>query len=171
MGGIAFVRQAFADAQHYQQAAALPRRPRAPYDAALAAMGPALGGKVPVAFKASTPREIRRALAFAKEFSLVPVIVGGARRRAGRRRVEGGRCRVVVSVNYPTRPKDLAPDADEPLEALQARAAARSVAGALAAAGVPFGFGSVGLKDPKDSSPTCGSPSNAACRAMRRFAR
>ena len=149
MGGIAFVRQAFADAQYYQRAAAADVAPAA-YDGALAAMGPALGGKVPVAFKASTPREIRRALAFAREFSLVPVIVGGhgAESVAGELKAAGAR--VVVSVNYPARPKDLAPDADETLEALQARAAARSVAGALAAAGVPFGFGSVGLKDPKE---------------------
>jgi imidazolonepropionase-like amidohydrolase len=149
MGGIAFVRQAFADAQYYQRATAADAA-RAPYDGELAAMGPALGGKVPVAFKASTPREIRRALAFAREFSLVPVIVGGhgAESVAGELKAAGAR--VVVSVNYPARPKDLAPDADETLEALQERAAARSVAGALAAAGVPFGFGSVGLKDPKE---------------------
>ena len=39
MGGIAFVRQAFADAQHYQKASALAESSREPYDAALAAMG------------------------------------------------------------------------------------------------------------------------------------
>ena len=150
MGGIAFVRQAFADAQHYQQTQALDEAAREPHDAALAAMGPALGGKVPVAFRASTPREIRRALAFAREFSLVPVIVGGQGAEQVARELKETGARVIVSVNFPTRPKDLAPDADESLEALQARAAARSAAGALAAAGVPFGFGSVGLKDPKE---------------------
>ena len=150
MGGIAFVRQAFVDARHYQQASALPDGARAPYDVALAAMGPAVGGKVPVAFEASTPREIRRVLAFAKEFSVVPMIVGGQGAEDVVQELTAADARVVVSVNYPIRPKELAPDADEPLEALQARAAARRAAGALAAAGVPFGFGSVGLKDVKE---------------------
>lgn len=150
MGGIAFVRQAFVDARHYQQTSALAETARSPYDAALAAMGPAVGGKVPVAFEASTPREIRRVLAFAKEFSVEPIIVGGHGAEDVVQELKVADARVVVSVNYPIRPKDLASDADEPLEALQARAAARRAAGALAAAKVPFGFGSVGLKDVKD---------------------
>ena len=167
MGGIAFVRQAFADAQHYQRASAASEAARAPYDGGLAAMGPALDGKVPVAFKASTPREIRRALAFAKEFSLVPIIVGGHGAEPVATELKAAGAKVVVSVNYPTRPKDLAPDADESLEALQARAAARNVAGALAAAGVPFGFGSVGLKDPKEF---VGNVRTAAERGLSRDA-
>ena len=147
MGGVAFVRQAFLDARHYQQALS---GAAAPYDQDLAAMSPALGGARPVAFEASTPREIRRALSMAKEFSLTPVIVGahGAAPVADELKAAGAR--VVLSVNYPTRPKSLAPDADEPLEDLEARAAARKAASALAAAGVPFGFGSSGLKDVKE---------------------
>jgi imidazolonepropionase-like amidohydrolase len=150
MGGIAFVRQAFADAQHYQKASALAESSREPYDAALAAMGPVFNGTLPVAFRASTPREIRRVLAIAKEFSVAPIIVGGQGAEEVAQALKAAGARVVVSVNYPTRPKELAPDADESFEALQARAAARRAAAALSAAGVPFGFGSVGLKDPKD---------------------
>jgi imidazolonepropionase-like amidohydrolase len=150
MGGIAFVRQAFVDAQHYQRTAALAEAAHEPYNAALAAMGPALKGTQPVAFRASTAREIRRALAFAREFAVAPIIVGGQGAEEVLQELKAANARVVVSVNYPTRPKDLAPDAEESLEALQARADARRVAGALAAAGVPFGFGSVGLKEPKD---------------------
>ena len=41
-------------------------------------MAAALGAKLPVAFEATSPREIRRVLAFAKDFSLDPIIVGGA---------------------------------------------------------------------------------------------
>lgn len=152
MGGIAFVRQAFLDARHYHQTASLPETApgRAPYDQALEAMGPALERRVPVAFAASTAREIRRALAMAAEFSVRPLIVGGhgAAEVAGELKAAGAD--VVLSLNYPTRSRALAPDAYEPLEALEARRDARRAAGALAEAGVRFGFGSSGLKDTKE---------------------
>ncbi len=174
MGGIAFLRQAFLDAQHYQQSAALAEGAagRDTYDPALAAMGPALAGKVPVAFEASTPREIRRALALAKEFGVSPIVMGahGAAEVAPELKAAGAR--VVVSLDYPVRPKSLATDADETYEALAARAAARKVAAALATAGVPFGFGSAGLKDPKDFVANArvaveqGLPADAAVRAL-----
>ena len=147
MGGVAFIRQAFLDARHYQQA---PAGADTPYDQALAAMAPALGGNRPVAFEASTPREIRRALAMAREFALTPVIVGAHGAASVVDDLKAAGARVVLSVNYPIRPKPLAPEADEPLEDLEARAAARKAAAALAAGGVPFGFGSAGLKDVKE---------------------
>ena len=152
MGGIAFVRQALLDAQHYQRASAAPEGTgdRPVYDPALEAMGPALSRSLPMAMTASTPREIRRALAMAAEFSVTPIIVGahGAAevvaelKRAG----AGG----VVSLNLPARPKALAPDADETLAAVAARDAARKAPGVLARAGLAFGFSSSGVKDPKD---------------------
>jgi imidazolonepropionase-like amidohydrolase len=71
MGLIAFNRQAFLDAQWYQQA-----KPR-PYAPALDAMGPALAGRLPVAFRASTGREMLRALDMAKAFKLDPIITAG----------------------------------------------------------------------------------------------
>jgi imidazolonepropionase-like amidohydrolase len=172
MGGIAFVRQAFADARHYHQSAESSEDPAGPYDQALAAMGPVVRGSQPVAFQASTPREIRRVLALAKELSVQPIVVGGhgAGEVAGELKAAGAR--VILSVNYPTRPKALAPDEDEPLDALQARAAARRSAAVLATAGVPFGFGSVGLRDVKDflvnvrAAVDEGLPAEAALRAL-----
>jgi imidazolonepropionase-like amidohydrolase len=174
MGGIAFVRQALLDAQHYQRAAKLPEgsAARPAYDAALDAIGPALSGTLPVAFSASSAREIRRALAMAAEFSVRPVIVGahGAAEVAADLKSAGAG--VVVSLNLPTRPKALAADADEPLEALQDRDAARKVAGALSRAGVQFGFASAGLKEPKELVSNArvavqnGLPAEAAIRAL-----
>src|SRR5262249_56139028 len=58
--------------------------------------------------------------------------------------------RVIYSLNYPQRPRGLAPDADEPMSTLQTRAEAPRVPGELAKAGVTFGFSSAGLADPKD---------------------
>ena len=174
MGGIAFVRQALLDAQHYQRAAKLPEASpaRPAYDAALDAIGPALSGSLPVAFSASSPREIRRALAMAAEFSVRPVIVGAHGAADVTTELKAAKAPVVVSLNLPTRPRALAKDADEALEALQARDAARKVAGTLSRAGVTFGFASAGLKDPKDLVANArvavenGLPADAAIRAL-----
>ena len=51
------------------------RRP--PFDPALAALGPVLDGKVPMVFEADGRDNIHRALDFAAEFKLKPVIYGG----------------------------------------------------------------------------------------------
>lgn len=174
MGGIAFVRQAFLDARHYQQASALPEGAagREPYDAALAAMGPAVAGSVPVAFQASTAREIRRVLAFAREVGVTPIVTGAHGAPDVVQDLKAAGARVVVSLDFPTRAKTLAPDADEPYETLAFRASARRAAAALAGAGVPFGFGSADLKDPKDFIANVrvaiekGLPPEAALRAL-----
>ena len=149
MGGIAFVRQAFVDARRYEQAQSMTLRPaaRPPYDAALSGMAAAVTRRMPVAFEASSPREIRRALALALELSLDPIIVGGHGAGEVIAPLKEAGARVIVLAAFPERDGSLAPDADEPLREIEARAAAREAAAALAAAGVPFGFGSHGLKD------------------------
>src|SRR6185503_19528590 len=70
MGVIAFVRQAFVDAQRYAAH-------RTPDDPALAAMQPAIERKIPVAFEANQTREILRVLRLAKELNLEPILTGG----------------------------------------------------------------------------------------------
>jgi imidazolonepropionase-like amidohydrolase len=149
MGGIAFVRQAFLDGQHYGRATTPPAAGAA-YDPALEGLQPALAGRLPVAFQADTAAEILRALDMAKSFSLQPIIAGG--REAGQvvDELKAANARVIVSLNYPTRPESLAPDADEPLNTLRARAQAPAAAAALARAGVPFAFASAGLEHPAD---------------------
>jgi len=70
------------------------------------------------------------------------------------------------------RPRQLAPDADETLEALRGRAEAPKGPGALAKAGVMFAFASAGLADPKDfvknagKAVAAGLPEDAAIRAL-----
>ena len=155
MGNIAFIRQAFSDArhqqtaqQHYEKSKARGSRPL--YDASLDAMQPALAGRMPVAFEAENIREILRALEMAKAFTLDPIITGGRETDQVVPELKAQNARVILSLNYPARSQSIAPDADEPLATLRARANAPKTAGGLDKAGVAFAFSSSGLSDPKD---------------------
>ena len=144
MGIIAFNRQAFLDAQWYQQA-----RNR-PHSAALEAMQPALAGRLPVAFRASTSREVLRALDMAKMFKLDPIITAARQVEDVTADLKAANARVIYSLNFPTRRPSLAPDADEALSVLRDRANAPKGPAVLDQAGVLFAFESNGLSDPKD---------------------
>jgi len=158
MGVIAFVRQAFLDAQHYSEVARSvqangdrPARAGASdADPALQAMQPAIERKMPVAFEANEGREILRALKLAKELKLEPIVTGARRADEVVVDLKAQNVRVIYSLNYPERPIGLAPDADEPLTALRTRAQAPKVPAELAKAGIAFAFASAGLSDPKD---------------------
>jgi len=149
MGVIAFVRQAFLDAQHYAVEKGA-RAFQAGDDPALEAMQPAIERKMPVAFEANEGRQILRALRMAKELKLDPIVTGARRADEVSADLKSQNVRVIYSLNYPQRPRTLAPEADEPLSALRTRAEAPKVPGELAKAGVTFGFSSAGLNDPKD---------------------
>ena len=144
MGIIAFNRQAFLDAQWYQQA-----RNR-PHSAPLEAMQPALVGRLPVAFRASTSREVLRALDMAKMFKLDPIITTARQVEDVTGDLKAANARVIYSLNFPTRRPSLAPDADEALSVLRDRANAPKGPALLDKAGVLFAFESNGLSDPKD---------------------
>ncbi len=153
MGVIAFVRQAFLDAGYQQaQAARADKGAGAalPFEAALDALQPALAGRIPVAIDAQDAHEIRRALSFAREFGFDAVVSGGLEADLVADELKARKARVLLSLNYPTRPKALAPGADEPLSVLKARANAPAVAAALDRAGIPFAFQSNGLREPGD---------------------
>jgi len=175
MGVIGFVRQAFSDAAHYQAAVGhyeKKKGTRPVYDAALEAMAPALAGKIPVALQANSYVEILRALAFAREFSLDPVVTGALEADQVTPELKAHKARVIHSLNLPTRPRTLAPDADEPIETLRQRANAPKVPAALARAGVPFAFTSGGLREPRDflrnaaKTVSAGLSADAALRAL-----
>ena len=144
MGIIAFNRQAFLDAQWYQQAN------NRPHSAALEAMQPALSGRLPVAFRASTSRDVLRALDMAKMFKLDPIITAARQVDDVTADLKAANARVIYSLNFPTRRPSLAPDADEPLRVLRDRANAPKGPAALDKSGVLFAFESNGLADPKD---------------------
>jgi len=148
MGVIAFVRQAFLDAQHYVDRDGL-RRPGVE-DPMLAAMQPAVQRRVPVAFEANQSRQILRALRFAREMNVDPIITGAREAGTVTDDLRAARARVVVSVNYPQRSPALAPDDDEPLRDLELRVDAPRAAADLAKAGIRFGFASAGLTDARE---------------------
>ncbi len=177
MGVMAFVRQTWLDSQHYRAAMqAWLRKPaaagRPAHDPALDALGPALSRQVPVAFEARLEREIRRVLKMAADFGLDPIVTGALEADRVAAELKAAGARVVYSLDYPTRPRTLAPDADEPLRVLRQRANAPKVPGALAQAGVLFAFQSAGLRDPKDFVRNAaravreGLPADAAIRAL-----
>jgi imidazolonepropionase-like amidohydrolase len=144
MGNIAFNRQAFLDAQWYQQA----KSPT--HSAALAAMQPALAGRMPVAFRASTSRDVLRALDMAKMFKLDPIITAARQVEDVTGEIKAANARVIYSLNFPTRRVSLAPDADEPLSVLRDRANAPKGPSTLDKAGILFAFESAGLQESKD---------------------
>jgi imidazolonepropionase-like amidohydrolase len=154
MGVIAFVRQAFLDAQHYDLARAhigrLSGTEPATSDPALDAMLPFVERKLPVAFEANQSREILRALAMARELKLDPIITGARDASPVAADLKSAGARVIFSLNYPERPRALPPDADEPIRVLRERAEAPGTPAALAKEGIPFAFESAGLSDPKD---------------------
>ena len=174
MGVIAFVRQAFLDAQHHREIARKPqlKSSEAADDPALDALQPAVDGKVPVAFEANEAREILRALKLAGDLKLQPIVTGAREAAAVAADLKARNVRVVYSLNYPQRPRSLAPDADEPMQTLRTRAEAPKVPGELARAGVSFAFSSSGLNEPKDfvrnaaRAVKAGLPEDAAIRAL-----
>jgi hypothetical protein len=150
MGVFAAMRQMFLDAQRYGAEVAAATRdprgtPRPAWDPSLEALQPALAGRTPVLFEASSEREIVRVLDFAKEFNLKPVIVGGEEAWKVADRLKAENVPVMLSLNFPRRTTAASPDADpEPVRVLRNRVEAPQGPGKLAAAGVRFAFTSGG---------------------------
>ncbi|QUW04700.1 amidohydrolase family protein [Chloracidobacterium validum] len=151
MGVFSMVRQAFLDAQQYQAHWAAyranPRGLKRPADdPSLEALLPALSRDLPVVFHADTEREIIRALDFAQEFNLRPIIAGGREAEKVTDRLKAAQATVLLSLNFPKRATSFTPEADpEPLSLLRARVAALKTATALHNAGIPFAFQTGGL--------------------------
>ena len=155
LGQIAFVRQSFLDAQHQQLEQQRYNRARTGvarpiYDPSLDALQPALARVLPVAFEAVLAREILRALNMAKEFNLDPVITGAREADQVIADLKARSARVIYNIDYPTRPRTLPPDADEPVRELRARAQASKTPAALERGGILFAFSSGSIQQPRD---------------------
>ena len=165
LGVVAFARQSFLDAQWQKEARAFAERRKETqvggFEPALDALAPALDRKIPVAFDASEEREILRALAFAKEFNLDPIIVGGAEAANVIEDLKTAKARVIVSANFQAVGGGAGGrgggggggrggDADTPLRIVRMRQNAAKVPAALEKAGIAFAFTAGGLQNPGD---------------------
>jgi imidazolonepropionase-like amidohydrolase len=162
LGVIAFARQSFHDAQWQKEARAFAERNKTTavggFEPALDALAPALERKVPVAFEASEQREILRALAFAKEFNLDPIIVGGAEAGSVIDDLKAAKAAVIVSANFQAvggaggrgGGGRGGGDADTPLRITRMRQNAAKVPAALEKAGIPYAFTIGGLQSPAE---------------------
>jgi imidazolonepropionase-like amidohydrolase len=86
----------------------------------------------------------------AQDFKLDPIITGGREADQVAADLKARNARVIYSLNFPTRARTLAPDADEPVREVRTRVQAPKVPAALDKAGVPFAFASAGLREQRD---------------------
>jgi imidazolonepropionase-like amidohydrolase len=164
LGVIAFSRQAFFDAQWQKDARAFADRHKdaavGSYEPALDALAPALERRMPVAFDASEEREIVRALSFAKEFNLDPIIIGGAEAGNVLDELKAAKARVIVSANFQAAGGGGGRggfgggrgggEVDTPIRVTRMRQNAAKVPAALEKAGIQFAFTIGGLQNPAE---------------------
>jgi imidazolonepropionase-like amidohydrolase len=109
MGIIAHCRQTLIDAAYnqrlwsaFEKSGRVGRRP--PQDPSLEALGLILSGKLPVIFEADSKDEIHRALDFAEEFHLRPIIYGGRDAWKAADRLKNQQVPVLLRLNFPDQP-------------------------------------------------------------------
>lgn len=155
MGVISYIRQTLYDAQHYQleqrryQASKRGMRRPEPNNA-LEALQPVIAGQMPVIMVAQEAKEIHRAIQLAEEFKLKCIISGATESAQVAELLRARQIPVLLSLNFPTEPRDADPEADTPVRVLRQRAEAPKAAAALQRAGVKFAFSSGFMNDPKD---------------------
>jgi len=161
LGVIAFTRQSFLDAQWQKDARAFADRHKdagvSGFEPALDALAPALDRRMPVAFDATEEREIVRALAFAKEFNLDPIIVGGAEAANVIDELKAAKARVIVSSNFQAIGAGGGRgggrgggEVDTPIRVIRMRQNAIKIPAALEKAGIPYAFTMGGAQNPGD---------------------
>lgn len=147
MGSIALQRQTLLNAQW--AAAPAPTGERREFNAGLAALAPALGGRQPVIHEALDEEDLLRIARLRDEFKLKLIAQGtGAEyRKAAQLKALG--LPVIVPLAYPAAPEVEQPESelDVPLHLLQHWERAPGNAAALQAAGVEFAISTQGLKD------------------------
>ena len=177
MGKISYVRQVWSDAAHYAQANEIyDRSPagleRPEYDRTLEPLVEARAAKLPMLLPANRDNEIRRALRLADELGLVPVLYGAQESYRAVDELRSAGASVLVSTEWPERPKDVDPDSRLPVSTLLFHELAPTSPAELAAAGVRFAFSSGGAATPQEplegvrKAVAAGLPADAALRAL-----
>ncbi|HEY1188114.1 MAG TPA: amidohydrolase family protein [Gemmata sp.] len=145
---------------------------RPPSDPCLEALAPALEGKLPVAFEADSADEINRALDFAAEFKLKPVIVGGRSAWKVADRLAKERVPVILRLDFAAAPER---EAGLPVRVREEQEHLRQqdigCASALHKAGVKFAFTTQGVTPARfqqnvRKAVAAGLPSDVALAAL-----
>jgi imidazolonepropionase-like amidohydrolase len=177
MGGIAYVRQVWLDANWSTQAKAIyeknphgGERPR--YDQSTEALNEALQKHAVVLIPGNSSLEIRRALTLGEEWKVNSVIYGGQMSYEVAAEIAAKKVPVLVDLKWPEAAKDGDPEEVPSLRTLRFRDRAPSSPAALEKAGVKFAFYSGGITTAKDILPAikksidAGLSPNAALRAL-----
>jgi len=177
MGVMAHISQTLLDARHQQQAWNIysknkrgVRRPAT--DRALEALLPVVDGTMPLILSASQDFEIARAVALAEKHKIKIILSGGQEAGKAASLLKSKNIPVLVSLNFPERERDVAPDFDETLAQLRRRVEAPQNVAAIHKGQVRFAFYSDGLSNPRDfvrnagRAVQAGVPADAALRAL-----
>ncbi len=176
MGVLAYIRQTFLDARRNAEAWSLYaqdplglRRPET--HRTWEALRPAARRELPVAIPGGDPPQIVRALELAETLDVNPFLLGGNRAGETAKALAAKRVPVLLTVNFPEKPKNPDPDEEESLRSLRQRVEAPKNPGELHRAGVRFAFASEGLAS-RDflrnirRSVQAGLPPDTALRAL-----
>ena len=177
MGVISYLRQTLLDAQHYSLEQERYKRiqrgvPRPEPDPTMDAWQPILARQLPVVFLVDEAKEIQRIIKLAEEFNLKYIISGASEGYEVAGLLRDKQIPVLVSLNFPTQPRDADPEADVPLRVLRRRAEAPKTPATLHQAGVKFAFTSGFMSEPGDfirnaaRAVKAGLPEEAALKAM-----
>ncbi len=177
MGVIAHSRQTFLDAgwlkrqwAAYEARGRTGKRP--PSDPCLEALWPALEGKIPVAFETDSADEIHRALDFAAEFKLKPIIFGGRNAWKVVDRLKAEQVPVILRLDFSVAAER---ESELPVRVREERERLRQLeigcAAALHKAGVKFAFTTQNLavarfRDNLRKAIGAGLPAEAALAAL-----
>lgn len=186
MGTVAYVRQTFLDARHYQQAWAVYNndganhlgragargRKRPQYDRALEHLQNVISGRAPVLLPAVTDVQLRRYVDFGQELGAPFVLYGAHEAYEVAELLAERKVSVLVNSKWPEPERDRDPDFEDSLRALRLRERAPTAPAALHKAGVRFAFYSDNPPSPRDAirnvkrAIDAGLPAEAAARAM-----
>ena len=155
MGSFAYIKQLFADAAHYQAAWELyERNPRGlerpEYDRALEPLAAIRNGSEKLLFPANTTTDMHRAFHTSEEIGATTILYGMSHGYEAAPMLAMHDQPVLVSLNWPTAPRDADPEADTSLEELRFRLLAPTTPAVLQEAGVTFAFYSDTIRNPSE---------------------